>query len=126
MLRPRFTRTFGLLTAAYGASAIVRPGTLARYSGLGDPAAPGAAVRALSTTIGVRDLCSGAAIVLAPPGRPLRAALAARAAFDAGDALVFGTLCPTRRARVTIAAVAAGWGALAATAAACSRAGASA
>jgi hypothetical protein len=118
MLRPRFARTFGLVTAAYGVSAILRPGTLARYSGLGDPAAPGAAVRALSTTIGVRDLCSGAAILLAPPGRPLRAALAARTALDAGDALVFGALCPTRRARDTIAAVAAGWGALAAAAAA--------
>jgi hypothetical protein len=117
MLRPAFARTFGLLTAAYGVSAILRPGTLARYSGLGDPAAPGATVHALSATIGVRDLCSGAAIVLAPPGRPLRAALVARAAFDAGDAVVFGTLCPTRRARRTIAAVAAGWGLLAAAAA---------
>ena len=118
MLQPRFARTFGLLTAAYGVSAILRPGTLARYSGLGDPAAPGATVRALSATIGVRDLCSGAAIVLAPPGRPLRTALVARAAFDAGDAVVFGTLCPTRRARLTVAAVAAAWGVLAATAAA--------
>ena len=118
MLQPRFARTFGLLTAAYGVSAILRPGTLARYSGLGDPAAPGATVRTLSATIGARDLCSGAAIVLAPPGRPLRTALVARAAFDAGDAVVFGTLCPTRRARLTVAAVAAAWGVLAATAAA--------
>ncbi len=118
MLQPRFARTFGLLTAAYGVSAILRPGTLARYSGLGDPAAPGATVRALSATIGVRDLCSGATIVLAPPGLPLRTALVARAAFDAGDAVVFGTLCPTRRARLTVAAVAAAWGVLAATAAA--------
>ena len=114
----RLRRSIGLLTAAYGVSAILRPQTLARWTGLGDPAAPGAAVRALSVTIGVRDLCSGTAIVLAPPGRPLRAALLARAAFDAGDAVVFGTLCPTRRARITIAAVAAGWGALAALAAA--------
>jgi hypothetical protein len=118
MLQPRFARAFGLLTAAYGVSAILRPGTLARYSGLGDPAAPGATVRALSATIGVRDLCSGAAIVLAPPGRPLRTALVVRVAFDAGDAVVFGTLCPTRRARLTVAAVAAAWGVLAATAAA--------
>ena len=110
-------RVFGVLTAAYGVSAILRPHTLARWTGLGDPASLGAAVRTLSTTIGVRDVCSGAAIVLAPQGRPLRAALVARAAFDAGDAVIFGTLCPTRRARVTIAAVAAGWGALAAAAA---------
>ncbi len=113
----RLQRSIGLLTAAYGVSAILRPQTLARWTGLGDPAAPGAAVRALSVTVGVRDLCSGTAIVLAPPGRPLRAALLARAAFDVGDAVVFGTLCPTRRARITIAAVAAAWGALAAAAA---------
>jgi hypothetical protein len=111
------TRAFGLLTATYGVSAIARPQTLARYTGLGDPAAPDAGVRALSTTIGVRDVCSGAAIVLAPSGAPLRAALVFRAAVDAGDAFVFGTLCPTRRARLTIAAVAAAWGALAAVAA---------
>ena len=114
-------RTIGLLTAAYGVSAILRPQTLARWTGLGDPAAPGAAVRALSVSIGVRDLVSGTAIALAPRGRPLRAALLARATFDAGDAVVFGTLCPTRRARITIAAVAAGWGALAGLAAARSR-----
>jgi hypothetical protein len=117
VLRPRLARTIGVLTTAYGVSAILRPQTLARWTGLGDPAAPGAAVRALSATIGVRDLCSGAAIVLAPNGRPLRAALLARATLDAGDAIVFGMVCPTRRARVTIAAVAAGWGALAAAAA---------
>lgn len=117
LLHQRRARTIGLLTAAYGVSAILRPQTLARFTGLGDPAAPGAAVRALSITIGVRDLCSGVAIVLAPRGRPLRAALVARATLDGGDAIVFGTLCPTRRARVTIAAVAAGWGALAAAAA---------
>jgi len=115
---PRAVRGFGVLTAAYGVSAILRPQPLARNTGLADPAAPGAAVRALSATVGVRDLCSGTAIVLAPPGRPLRAALIARAAFDAGDAVIFGTLCPTRRARITIAAVAAGWGALAVLAAA--------
>jgi hypothetical protein len=113
-LQPPVARTIGVLTAAYGVSAILRPQTLARWTELGDPASPGAAVRALSVSIGVRDLCSGAAIVLAPRGRALRTALVVRATLDAGDAIVFGTLCPTRRARVAIAAVAAGWGALAA------------
>jgi hypothetical protein len=113
-LQPPVARTIGVLTAAYGVSAILRPQTLARWTELGDPASPSAAVRALSASIGVRDLCSGAAIVLAPRGRALRTALVVRATLDAGDAIVFGRLCPTRRARVTIAAVAAGWGALAA------------
>jgi Domain of unknown function (DUF4267) len=113
-LQPPVARTIGVLTAAYGVSAILRPQTLARWTELGDPASPSAAVRALSTSIGVRDLCSGAAIVLAPRGRALRTALVVRATLDAGDAIVFGTLCPTRRARVTIAALAAGWGVLAA------------
>jgi hypothetical protein len=113
-LQPPVARTIGVLTAAYGLSAILRPQTLARWTGLGDPASPSADVRALSASIGVRDLCSGAAIVLAPRGRALRTTLAVRATLDAGDAIVFGALCPTRRARVTIAAVAAGWGALAA------------
>ena len=73
----------------------------------------------LQRSIGLLRAAYGvSAIVLAPPGRPLRAALLARAAFDAGDAVAFGTLCPTRRARITIAAVAAGWGAPAALAAA--------
>ena len=107
-------RTIGVLTAAYGVSAILWPQTLARWTGLGDPDSPGGPVRALSATIGVRDVCSGAAIVLALGGRALRAALVVRATLDAGDAIVFGTMCPTRRARITIAAVAAGWGALAA------------
>ena len=84
-------RTIGVLTAAYGVSAILRPQTLARWTGLGDPASPGAAVWALSASIGVRDVCSGVAIVLAPRGRALRAALVVRATLDAGDAIVFGT-----------------------------------
>jgi hypothetical protein len=113
-LHPPAARTIGVLTAAYGVSAILRPQTLARWTGLGDPASPGAAVRALSASIGVRDLCSGIAIVLAPRGPALRATLVVRATLDAGDAIVFGTLCPTRRARVTIAAIGAGWGVLAA------------
>jgi hypothetical protein len=113
-LQPPVARTIGVLTAAYGVSAILRPETLARWTGLGDPGSPSAAVRALSASIGVRDVCSGVAIVLAPPGRALRTALVVRATLDAGDAIAFGTLCPTRRARFTIAAVAAGWGVLAA------------
>lgn len=101
-------RIMGLLTAAYGVSAIARPDTIRRHGELEDTDA----VRLLSTIVGVRDLVSGTLIVLAPAGRPLTAALGVRVAFDLGDAAAFGTLLPTSRARRKIAAVALGWAAL--------------
>ena len=78
----------GLLTAAYGVSAIARPDIIRRHGELDDTDA----VRLLSTIVGVRDLV--------------------RVAFDLGDAAAFGTLLPTRRARRKIAGVALGWAAL--------------
>ncbi|MFI5049458.1 MAG: hypothetical protein ACHQEA_06290 [Gaiellales bacterium] len=101
-------RMMGLLTAAYGVSAIARPDIIRRHGELDDTDA----VRLLSTIVGVRDLVSGTLIVLAPAGRPLTAALGVRVAFDLGDAAAFGTLLPTRRARRKIAGVALGWAAL--------------
>ena len=92
-------RMMGLLTAAYGVSAIARPDIIRRHGELDDTDA----VRLLSTIVGVRDLVSGTLIVLAPAGRPLTAALGVRVAFDLGDAAAFGTLLPTRRARRKIA-----------------------
>lgn len=102
-------RIFGALTFAYGVSAVLKPDILARHGELG-PGTP--AVRILSGTIGVRDLASGAAIVTAPAGAALQAALTARVLFDTGDAVLFGAFAPTTRARVKIAAVAGGWGAI--------------
>jgi hypothetical protein len=102
-------RTFGLATAAYGLYALARPDHLSRHGGLGDPDRPDAGVRTLSRVIGVRDLISGATIAARPGPGPL----ALRAAFDLGDAAVFGTQLPTPRARRTVAVVASGWGALA-------------
>ena len=113
-------RIFGALTAAYGVSALVTPRPLTKHGELGDPDDPPASAKLLSTTFGVRDLVSGLTIVAAPAGRPLQAALAARVAFDAGDAAGFALLAPTRRARVKIGLVAGAWaavGALALTAA---------
>jgi hypothetical protein len=110
-------RALGALTAAYGISAVLRPGTIAKYAALDDPADPGPAVRMLSTAIGLRDIASGTSMMLAPRGRPLRVALGLRVAFDAGDAIAFGTLGGTARARTTVAAVALGWGALCAVSA---------
>jgi hypothetical protein len=103
-------RIVGILTAVYGLSAIVRPGVIARHGELDDPAIRRSGVALLSAMVGVRDLVSGVAIVAAPCGGVLLAALAARVTFDAGDAVLFGSLLPTRRARRKIATVALGWG----------------
>ena len=109
-----FPRLIGLLTLLYGISAVVTPRPIARHGELDDPRSPGPAVRILSATIGFRDIVSGAAIMAAPCGGVLLAALAARVAFDAGDAAVFGRLAPTPEARRKIAAIALGWGGLSA------------
>lgn len=105
-----FPRIVGILTAVYGLSAIVRPNVIARHGELDDPAIRRSGVALLSAIVGVRDLVSGVAIVVAPYGGILLAALAARVAFDAGDAALFGSLLPTRRARRKFAILASGWG----------------
>ena len=71
----------------------------------------------LSRTIGVRDVASGASILAAPRGLALQVALGVRAFFDLADAVVFGTSLPTSDARLRVALVAAGWGAISAFAA---------
>lgn len=109
-------RVLGTLTAAYGAYTLARPQSLARVAGLLTPDRPASrATRNLGWAIGARDLVSGAAMMLAPPGAPLRAALAARVACDAGDAIGFGVSVP-RSSRANVIAVAAGWGAICAAA----------
>jgi hypothetical protein len=109
-------RALGVLTAAYGAYTLARPQSLARVAGLVTPERPPSrATRNLGWAIGMRDLVSGAAMILAPPGNPLRAALAVRVACDAGDAVGFGVAVP-RSSRAKVIAVAAGWGLICATA----------
>lgn len=118
-MRSALPRIFGAVTAAYGVSALWTAAPLTRHAELGDPANPPAAARLLSATFGVRDLISGMTIVAAPSGRSMQAALAARVVIDAGDAVGFAVLAPTRRARVKIGAIAGAWaviGALALTA----------
>jgi len=109
-------RIVGLLTAVYGVSAVLKPDVIARHGELAAPSDRRSAVALLSVTIGIRDLVSGIAIVLAPAGGVLLAALGARVAFDAGDAAAFGNLLPTRIARRKAAAIAVGWGAISALA----------
>ena len=105
-----FPRIVGILTAVYGLTAIAKPEVIARHGELDDPGMRRSGVALLSAIVGVRDLVSGVAIVAAPCGGVLLAALAVRVAFDAGDAVLFGRLLPTRRARRKIATVALGWG----------------
>jgi hypothetical protein len=106
-------RILGAITAAYSIVIALRPEVLARPCGLVEPdgaASPG--VRTLIGGIGVRDVAIGGAMVLAPRGPALRAAVAARVFSDAADALVFGTRLPARPQRPKIAAFALFWAAL--------------
>ncbi|HVL86168.1 MAG TPA: hypothetical protein VM367_18030 [Pseudonocardia sp.] len=110
---PALPRLLGLLTAAYGLLITVHPRSLARPCGLTDArdeVSP--AVRVLVGGIGVRDAAIGGAMLLAPRGPALRAAVAARVVADASDAVVFGTGLPERDRRLRIAGFALGWAAL--------------
>lgn len=106
-------RLLGGITAAYSAAIIVRPEILAGPCKLTGPGgrAP-QSVRLLTTAIGARDLVNGLAMVLAPPGRPLRTAIAIRVLSDAADAVAFGSLLPDHRARIRIGGFAAAWAVL--------------
>ncbi len=108
-------RVLGGLTAAYGAYTLARPQSLVRAAGLQPPEEPGSPlVGNVARAIGARDLASGAAMVLASPGRHLQLAIAARVACDLGDAVGFGLAVPPR-SKVKVIAVAIGWGALCAS-----------
>lgn len=109
-----FPRIVGVLTALYGISAVLKPDVISRHGELANPGDLRSGVFLLSVIVGVRDLVSGIAIVAAPAGGVLLAALGARVAFDAGDAVAFGRLLPTPAARRKVAAVALGWGAISA------------
>ncbi|MEV6643819.1 hypothetical protein [Amycolatopsis sp. NPDC051371] len=115
---PALTRVLGAATAAYSATIIAAPKVLAKPCGLTTPTGDvTAGVRTLVGGIGARDAVIGLAMMFAPPGRPLRLALAARVASDAADALIFGTTLPDRSARTKVAAFAATWAALCAASA---------
>jgi hypothetical protein len=96
-------RVLGAITAGYSIVIIARPEVLARPCGLTQPDGAAAAdVRTLVGGIGVRDVAIGMAMVLAPRGPALRAAVAARVFSDAADAVVFGSRLPDsgRRSRI--------------------------
>jgi hypothetical protein len=112
-----FPRIVGVLTALYGVSAILMPGVIGRHGGYRGWESRESGVRLLSAVVGVRDVVSGVAIVAAPRGDALLAALAARVAFDVSDCAAFGALLPSPASRRKIAVVAGAWGALAAVSA---------
>lgn len=110
-------RLLGAATAAYSVAIAVRPELFLRPTKLlsGDER-PTPGQRAMTMAIGGRDLVSGTAMLLAPAGTPLKAALAVRVGADLVDLTVLGSQLPDRDAREKATAVAAGWGALCALA----------
>ncbi|GHG02319.1 MULTISPECIES: hypothetical protein [Amycolatopsis] len=115
---PALTRVLGAVTAAYSATIIAAPRVLAKPCGLTTrDGGVTAGVRTLIAGIGARDAAIGLAMLLAPAGKPLQVALAARVASDAADAVVFGTNLPDRAARTKVAAFAATWATLCAASA---------
>lgn len=110
---PHLTRLLGLATAGYGAAIIIRPELLARPCGLaGEHDQVSSKEALLIGAIGLRDLASGAAMLLAPPGRPRQIAVGVRVLSDTGDAVLFGTRLPDRGKRRFVATFAMGFAAL--------------
>jgi hypothetical protein len=108
---PRSARVLGALTAGYGAYTLARPQSLLRASGLEQKGAPSSSGLALARLIGARDVLSGLAMVTAPAGPLLRAAIWARVASDGSDVVGFGSTVPETH-RTKVLAVASGWGLL--------------
>ncbi|WP_354643690.1 hypothetical protein [Kitasatospora camelliae] len=106
-------RLVGAATAAYGVAVTLRPGWLARPSGLTGP--DGASLPGVDTCIRplvLRDAACGLAMLLAPDRSSLRTAALVRVASDLGDAALLATALPARRHRVMAVVVSVGWGAL--------------
>lgn len=104
------------LTAAYSVAIMARPQWLARPCRLTD--SDGHTTPATATlvrAIGARDTVIGTAMLLAGNLHALRAVGISRAAADLSDAVVFGGAV-TGSQRAKVAGLAAGWGALCASA----------
>lgn len=109
---PTLTRVLGAATAAYGANELLRPQHLAKAANLGDPHQASPPVQVLGAVLGVRDIDSGIAMMAAPAGRPLQAAIAARVAFDVGDCIGFTIGSPGSRTKAKVAGITLGWATL--------------
>ncbi len=105
-------RVLGWLTLGYGIYTLLRPDSLVHAAGLGSSDARASrSGTALARVIGMRDMISGAVMVAAQPGLPLRAAVVARVACDTSDLVGLGLTVPAR-SRAKVIAVTAGWGLL--------------
>jgi hypothetical protein len=108
-------RLLGALTLAYGAAVAARPQVLTKPAGLETAAGPSPRARRVARAIGMRDVLSGAAMVLAPAGRPLQRAVAVRVACDLGDVVCFGLGSPGARNKAKAVGAASGWALLCAS-----------
>jgi hypothetical protein len=108
-------RVLGALTLAYGAAVAARPRVLTKPAGLETAARPSPRARRVARAIGTRDVASGAAMLLAPAGRPLQRAVAVRVACDLGDVVGFGIGSPGARNKVKAVGAAAAWALLCAS-----------
>ncbi|MGB3440050.1 MAG: hypothetical protein WBA97_15000 [Actinophytocola sp.] len=111
-------RLMGVATAAYGAAVVAKPELLLKPSGM---ARGDANLRAITRTLGVRDLASGVAMAVAPNRRAMRLAIGVRVASDAGDLVVLGKAMAGRPEQKKIIMVAGGWGLLCALSALATR-----
>ena len=111
---PSLTVLAGAATTAFGAVIAVAPSVLLRPCGLDDTRE----TRALVRMVGGRDVVIGAAMAVAPAGRPRRWAVAGRAASDLSDAAALAVGLAGNERRGLVSASAAVWGLVCLTAAA--------
>lgn len=106
---PVLPRVLGVATTAVGVLELVRPDLWARPTGI---TGPSPAMRAWHHTAGARDVVSGLALLLAPTGDKLRAAVLFRIVSDVTDAVGTGLNAPTGTARAKAVGAALGYAAL--------------
>jgi hypothetical protein len=104
-VRRRPVQLMGLLTAAYGVALIVRPDVLMRPVGIQDVDTGTRVARGL----GIRDVVSGLAMIVAPPGPALAAAVAARVASDLSDVVSLRALASDVHAQRNVTIAGTGW-----------------
>ena len=106
---PVLSRVLGVTTIAFGALELAKPDLWGAPTGI---VGPSPAMRTWHHTLGIRDVVSGLAMAVAPPGPALRAATLFRIVSDGTDALAFGMNAPTARLKGKAAGAALGYAAL--------------
>jgi hypothetical protein len=110
---PVLSRSLGAATTAFGIAEGLRPDLWAGPTGVHGPSP---AMRAWHHTLAARDVVSGLALLLAPAGPPLRAALLFRIVSDLSDAVGFGLNAPDTERRMKAIGATVGFAALSALA----------